>query len=277
MDHQDDQRNAELNEDADGFTMVFKIDVVDDIEAQVEEMMRLGALGYFSEARQLSQSIAPVHQQKFEVVFEQLRLMLEQESYPDLIARAKSYHEDASSDALEESQHIDPSAICVRLPDRVNNESWTVEELLEDLLSLRLWYLGKYHGAAVTGLDENPAGRLLDAAFVLLGQEQFWAAKSLFLFIILHGLFYGVPQGIDTQSAVELVQKIDESTYGSRVTKVALAREIGDWTTWSQGFPPPRPLNIRRLEEIWRLAEDTQADMERRFEGEDYGSRSLVE
>ncbi|KAI7204216.1 hypothetical protein KC324_g866, partial [Hortaea werneckii] len=304
MEHHHDERDAEMGEDDGGFTMDFEIQVVDDIEAQVEEMMRLGALGYFKEARQVSQSIAPVHQQKFEVVFEQLRLMLEQGAYPDLIARAKSYPEDActseqsalialmamiahlhmndtkesrASDALKESQLIDPCAICVRLQDRVNGGSWTIEELLEDLLSLRLWYLGEMRGAPVAELDENAADRLFDAAFFLLGQEQFWAAKSLFLFTLLHGLIYGVPQGIDTRSAVKRVQGIDESTYGSRVTKVALAREIGDWTTWYQASPLFRRFNLRELEEIWRLAEDTKADMERRFKGEDYGPGSLVD
>ncbi|KAI7081976.1 hypothetical protein KC356_g8744 [Hortaea werneckii] len=155
MEQQNVGKQAEPHEDDEGFTMEFKIEVVDDIEAQVEEMMRLGALGYFKEARQLSQSIAPVHQQTFEVVFEQLRLMLDQGAYSDLIARAESHPQDlctakqsdlialmvaiacASISGAEEFQAsatlgkrelIDPAALCVHLHQRLRDASWTLEK-----------------------------------------------------------------------------------------------------------------------------------------------------
>ncbi|KAI7479421.1 hypothetical protein KC357_g4224 [Hortaea werneckii] len=66
MEQQSNPKHLETDEEDGGFAMEFRIGVVEDIEAQVEEMMRLGALGYFKEARQLSQSIAPAHQRTFE-------------------------------------------------------------------------------------------------------------------------------------------------------------------------------------------------------------------
>ncbi|RMY77874.1 hypothetical protein D0862_13472 [Hortaea werneckii] len=136
--------------------MDFRIEVVDNIEAQVEEMMRLGALGYFKKARQVSQSIALEYQQNFEVAFEQLRLMLDQGAYTDLIARAMSTPKQTwtpaqralismlvaiarmsmsgtegiqASDAFVESKFVGPSAISVRLRDRLGGRDWTIEEV----------------------------------------------------------------------------------------------------------------------------------------------------
>ena len=156
MVHHHDEIHAEPGEDDGGFTMDFAIEVVEDIEAQMEEMMRLGALGYFREARPVSQSIAPEYQQKFEVAFEQLRLMLDQGAYTDLIARAISTPKQTwtpaqralismlvaiarmsmsstkgiqASDALVESKLVGPSAICVRLQDRLYGGNWTIEEV----------------------------------------------------------------------------------------------------------------------------------------------------
>lgn len=162
MEHRHDEISAEPGEDDGGFTMDFAIEVVEDIEAQMEEMMRLGALGYFKEARQVSQSIAPEYQQKFEVVFEQLRLMLDQGAYVDLIARAESFPKNACTpeqsalialmvaithlrmndtketqafdDALRQSQLLDIPAIHTRLRDRLKGGNWAIEEVHSSLV-----------------------------------------------------------------------------------------------------------------------------------------------
>ncbi|KAI6791309.1 hypothetical protein KC367_g8104 [Hortaea werneckii] len=196
MEQQNVGKQAEPHEDDEGFTMEFKIEVVDDIEAQVEEMMRLGALGYFQEARQLSHSTASGHQRKFEVVFEQLRLMLDQGAYTDLIARAESHPQDSCtaqqsdlialmnaiahasvsgakgsqpSNKLEESQIIEPAALCVQLQQRLRDASWTFEELLEDLLLLRLWFVRRTHQSApVTALETSTYYGLVEVVFMLL-------------------------------------------------------------------------------------------------------------
>ena len=74
MEQRIDEWRAEQNGENVGFAMDFRTEVMDEVGAKLEETMRLGLLGCFKEARQVSQSIAPVHQQKFQVVFEQLRL-----------------------------------------------------------------------------------------------------------------------------------------------------------------------------------------------------------
>ncbi|KAI6855506.1 hypothetical protein KC338_g8137 [Hortaea werneckii] len=156
MEQLNNPKHRGTDEEDEGFTMEFKVEVVDDIEAQVEEMMRLGALGYFKEARQLSQSIAPVHQQTFEVVFEQLRLMLDQGAYTDLIERAEIHPEAVCtpeqsdlialmvaiahvsisgvgqsyrSEVSSEFQHVESSALSVQLRDRLRGGQWTTEEV----------------------------------------------------------------------------------------------------------------------------------------------------
>ncbi|RMY16519.1 hypothetical protein D0867_06490 [Hortaea werneckii] len=156
MEHHRDERHAKPGDDDGGFTMDFTIEVVEDIEAQMEEMMRLGALGNFKEARQVAQSIAPEYQQKFEVVFEQLKLMLDQGAYTDLIAKARSYPQEAwtpaqsalvskivaiahvgmssdeesqASDALRESQHIRPDLLCKRFQHQLADDFQNSQEV----------------------------------------------------------------------------------------------------------------------------------------------------
>ncbi|GAB1739838.1 hypothetical protein NU219Hw_g4773t1 [Hortaea werneckii] len=306
MEHQDDQRHAELNRDGDGFTMEFKIDVVDDIEAQVEEMMRLGALGYFKEARQLSQSIAPVHQQKFEVVFEQLRLMLDQGAYTDLIERAESYHKDAytpmqstllkmmiaiariSMSSTEDSQaleflrglqHIDPLLLCERLQQRLIDQLWTTEELLEVVLLLRLWYLGQIHELEpTTSLDEKKYACLIEGAFFLLEQEQYWAAEMMFQSAFARRLFDSVTlrdpyPWINVMEALERLEKVDESTFEGRLTKMTVAQIILEGIVMHQYIASSRGLAIASASVIRTRLSRLQAHLERRLTDEDYGPR----
>lgn len=61
MEQRIDEWRAEQNGENVSFAMDFRTEVVDEVGAQLEETMRLGSLGYFKEARQVSQSIAPVH------------------------------------------------------------------------------------------------------------------------------------------------------------------------------------------------------------------------
>lgn len=154
MEQQSNPKHLETDEEDGGFAMEFRIGVVEDIEAQVEEMMRLGALGYFKEARQLSQSIAPAHQRTFEVVFEQLRLMLDQGAYTDLIERAESHPKNVCtseqsdlialmvaiahvsisgvgqthpSDTLSQFQHV--GLLIAQLRRRLSDGQWTTQEV----------------------------------------------------------------------------------------------------------------------------------------------------
>ena len=156
MEPQNNPEHLKVDGEDDSFTMECKIEVVDGIEAQVEEMMRLRVQGYFKEARQLSQSIASRHQQTFEVVFEQLRLMLDQGAYTDLIEKADSrprnvctaeqsdlialmvaiarvsMNGDRSSDtseSLSKFQPMRPPALSVQLRDRLSGGQWTIEEV----------------------------------------------------------------------------------------------------------------------------------------------------
>lgn len=156
MEPQTYPEHLKADEEDDSFTMEFQIEAVDDVEAQVEEMMRLGALGYFKEARQLSQSIAPAHQQTFEVVFQQLMLMLDQGAYTDLIEKADSHSKNdcpaeqsdvialmvaiarvsvngdgssETSEALSKFQPMRPLALSVQLRDRISGGQWTIEEV----------------------------------------------------------------------------------------------------------------------------------------------------
>ncbi|KAI7227085.1 hypothetical protein KC330_g8555 [Hortaea werneckii] len=222
MEHHHDERHAEPGKDDGGFTMDFAIEVVKDIEAQLEEMMRLGALGYFKEARQVAQSIAPEYQQKFEVVFEQLKLMLYQGAYTDLIAKARSYpqetwtpaqsalvskivavahvgmssdEETQASDALRESQHIRPDLLCKRFQHQLADDFQNSQELLEVILSLRLWYLGQVHQPEPS-VSLLPFEKVLfDGALRLLDKKQFWAGKTVFqiaCFHMLREVRYGV-------------------------------------------------------------------------------------
>merc|ERR1712070_966626 len=289
MEQQDGGSQAEPNEDDDGFTMEFKIEVVDNVEAQVEEMVRLGALGYFKEARQLSQSIAPEHQSTFEVVFEQLRLMLDQGAYTDLIAKAKSHtketwssaqstllslmvaiahlsmngaEESQVSDALKESQLVDPVAICAQLQVRLKVRSWSIQEII---LSLRLWYLGRIdEPQPTTTLDERTRAYLLDAAFSLLEQEQFWAAKTVFQVSLLDGLFDDDAQvtrsrRISIEQALQRIPEVDMSAFESRLTLIGISEKVyeesilGLYTQYSKGIVHPGVKNIRILTREVRL------------------------
>ena len=69
--------------------MTFSFDVIEDVAEQVEEMMRLGALGYFAHARAISDSIDPRHLSSFTVVAEQMRLLLDEGDYETLQGRAQ--------------------------------------------------------------------------------------------------------------------------------------------------------------------------------------------
>lgn len=83
-----DARDSTSNIEDEGFTMTFSFDVIEDVAEQVEEMMRLGALGYFAHARAISDSIDPRHLSSFAVVAEQMRLLLDQGDYQALQGRA---------------------------------------------------------------------------------------------------------------------------------------------------------------------------------------------
>jgi hypothetical protein len=155
---------ADEDEDDGGFTMDFSIEIVDDINAQIEEMMRLSWLGYFNQARQISDSIAPIHHSKFEVVVEQLRLLMDQGAYEDLIAKAESVSRSdwtapqssildlmraisyiciddfkgASSIDSVVIHNIDPEATSLQLKAKLKSEEWIVEEVREGFPRHRL-------------------------------------------------------------------------------------------------------------------------------------------
>ena len=67
-----------------GFTMDFSIDIVEDVPALVEEMMRLGALGYFKNARKLCDGVLARHTSTFAVAVECMRLLLRQGDFERL-------------------------------------------------------------------------------------------------------------------------------------------------------------------------------------------------
>jgi hypothetical protein len=82
------EKPAHSDED-EGFTMNFSIEVVEDVAEQVGEMMRLGALGSFKQAREVSDSIDPVNLSTFAVVAEQMRLLFDQGDYTALLEKTK--------------------------------------------------------------------------------------------------------------------------------------------------------------------------------------------
>ncbi|KAI7183642.1 hypothetical protein KC363_g8141 [Hortaea werneckii] len=252
MERQSNDEHLERDEEDGGFTMEFRIGVVEDIEAQVEEMMRLGALGYFKEARQLSQSIAPAHQQTFEVVFEQLRLMLDQGAYTDLIDRAESHPKNVCtpeqsdlialmvaiahvsisdvgqthpSEALSQFQHV--GLLIAQLQHRLSDGQWTTQELLKDVLLLRLWYIQQLQQPQdMTSIDDDTHACLVNVAFSLLEHEQFWPAKILFQTFCFHGVLDSPVLRSPTRwsNLLERVQMTDETTFERRLTKITLAQ-----------------------------------------------------
>ncbi|KAI7211012.1 hypothetical protein KC340_g10202 [Hortaea werneckii] len=305
MERQSNNEHLETDEEDGGFTMEFRIGVVEDIEAQVEEMMRLGALGYFKEARQLSQSIAPAHPRTFEVVFEQLRLMLDQGAYTDLIARAEAHPQDSCtaqqsnlialmkaiahasisgaegsqpSNKSEKAQSIEPAALCVQLQQRLRDASWTLEELLKDLLLLRLWFVRRTHQSApVTALETSIYDGLVEVVFMLLEQDQMWAAKILFQSACRHMLFAFASSGTRWNTMMDTLERIaaiDESVFEGRLAKVMMAQvllEAAQYT--SSGREPPSPEVVAV---VYEIAEGLQRRFETEFAGEDYGPRSAV-
>ena len=69
-------RTKSASEDEDRTdSMVFKIDVVQDIAGQVEEMARLGAFGQFREAREQAEDLFSRQEDIFPVKVECMRLL----------------------------------------------------------------------------------------------------------------------------------------------------------------------------------------------------------
>ena len=80
-----------------GFPAKFSIEVVEDVSEIVEEMMRLGALGYFKEARELSDTLLPKYSHIFAVLAERMRLLLDQGDYSQLLKMAQTANRDGLS------------------------------------------------------------------------------------------------------------------------------------------------------------------------------------
>jgi hypothetical protein len=88
------KRNATvepLDEDG-GFTMDFSIDVVEDIPAQVEEMMSLAARGYFKLAREISDNVLVRQNSIFNVAVERMRLLHDQGDFEALLAETQTVY-----------------------------------------------------------------------------------------------------------------------------------------------------------------------------------------
>ncbi|RMZ14634.1 hypothetical protein D0864_00117 [Hortaea werneckii] len=304
MEPQNNPEHLKVDGEDDSFTMECKIEVVDDIEAQVEEMMRLGALGYFKEARQLSQSIAPAHQQTFEVVFEQLRLMLDQGAYTDLIEKADSHPKnvctaeqsdlialmvaiahvsmngDGSSDtseALSKFQHMRPAALSVQLRDRFSGGQWTIEELLKDVLLLRLWYLEQLRQPQhMNSIDNTTYACLVDVAFSLLEHEQFWVTNMLFHTACFDGFFDSRSLKSPTRwsTVLKRVEMIDDSTFGCRLTQMTMAQIALEWAAVHTYITSDRTSIIDEAAAIWTRAATLQTNLTLRFRDDDYGPRN---
>ena len=78
------ETNADGSDPEGGFTMNFSVDIVDDVPAMVDEMMRLGDLGYFNEACEISNMLAR-HSDIFAVIAERMRLFLIQGAFQELL------------------------------------------------------------------------------------------------------------------------------------------------------------------------------------------------
>jgi hypothetical protein len=68
----------------DGFTMDFSLDVVSDIEQDVEDVARQGALGNFCKARRMYEEALKMHRDKFPIYAEFLRLCLDSGDWDSL-------------------------------------------------------------------------------------------------------------------------------------------------------------------------------------------------
>jgi hypothetical protein len=68
----------------DGFTMDFSLDVVSDIEQDVEDVARQGALGNFRKARRMYEEALKMHRDKFPIYAEFLRLCLDSGDWDSL-------------------------------------------------------------------------------------------------------------------------------------------------------------------------------------------------
>lgn len=78
-----------------GFTLNFSLDVVEDIYAEVEEVMRLSGHGRFREARKLSNDTLAKHTDIFAVLAEDLRSLLDQgDNHGVLLLVGKGQRED---------------------------------------------------------------------------------------------------------------------------------------------------------------------------------------
>jgi hypothetical protein len=88
----DDASKTEIEAscDRDGFTMDFSLDVVSDIEQDVEDVARQGALGNFRNARGMFEEALNKHRDQFPVYAEYLRLCLDGGDWNSL-AEASDY------------------------------------------------------------------------------------------------------------------------------------------------------------------------------------------
>jgi hypothetical protein len=88
--------------------MSFDMDVMEDIPMEVDELMRLGALGKFGEARDRFQAIFEDNINEYPVIAEYVRLLYDQGDFEALEVALKQYHDtvEASDDPEDQSPEL---------------------------------------------------------------------------------------------------------------------------------------------------------------------------
>lgn len=149
-------------------------------------------------------------------------------------------------------------------------------------MSLRLWFLRQTHGSPpVTALEESTCDCLFDEAFLLVEQEQVWAARMIFQIACLHMLyayaFLETPYRWKTVTdTLKRIGDIANCAFESRLTKMIMAQTALEAPvlrryTSSRGSPANAETNA-----AWEIFESIQTNLALAYPGEDYGPRNTV-
>ncbi|CAG8950025.1 hypothetical protein HYFRA_00004359 [Hymenoscyphus fraxineus] len=197
-----------------GFVMDFNVEIVEDVAAEIENVMRLGAVGAFEEARNMSKETVEHHLDTFPVLVEYLRLLYDQGDYISLeenVQKALERYNDKAkpgperypeqNDILSLMGHIgrvhrfryskDSFGGIPAFTNMVSKllsvplDKLDEEDVLAIVLMLKLRYLEHQRKDALPTKDfllwqtENPRDDLCTLLEHLIQTERYWAAENV--------------------------------------------------------------------------------------------------
>ncbi|KAK5175292.1 uncharacterized protein LTR77_000430 [Saxophila tyrrhenica] len=286
-----------------GFAMDFSVEIEEDVPALVEEMMRLGTLGYFVEARKLSDKHLVRHASIFAVAAERMRLLLIQ---GDISQLAKmSYETEGAEFDLQRAivntmflianVHISPAALRSKYElsssiERLENLSLRddvdeAELLLKSVLELHRSnptcnMQDEHQRFPLLQISFEQHRRLMNIAQRLVQSRHYWEAKPALAICCRSSCSYGLSDNGATPALAynflqlaEIAESCDQTTFEGRSAAIDMSQTICDaargcvyYDKRGEVFPPTKAA-------ITRLLRFQNNILERAAPTEDYGPR----